>query len=185
MQYLNIECPAPITVFQPWEVNMILPGHDDKPIPVEYTLDYQKPHRVCAIDIDARDMELEIYVDGILRGLTSEFELDKSVNCADDWKACRAKNFSVGCVIVAPGDHIVKLVWGGTGAVISSRLRHKYFVIQNVISQSFYLIQEISTGAKTVDVGLCGGASIVLETPNQDLSRRSDTICLDCDNFCM
>jgi len=38
---------------------------------------------------------------------------------------------------------------------------------------------------KTVDVGLCGGASIALETPNQDLSCRSDTICLDCDNFCM
>jgi len=93
---------------------MILPGHDDKPIPVEYTLDYQKPHRVCAIDIDARDMELEIYVDGILRGLTSEFELDKSVNCADDWKDCRAQNFSTGCVIVSPGDHTVKLVWGGT-----------------------------------------------------------------------
>jgi len=113
MQLLDIECPGPVTIFQPWEVNTMLPGSDGKPIPIEYTLNYHKPHRVSAIDIDARDMEIEVYVDDILRGLTSDFDLNKSVNCGDDWRACRAQGFSVGAVVVPSGSHTVKLAWGG------------------------------------------------------------------------
>jgi len=100
---------------------MILPGRDDKPAPIEYTLDYQNPHRISAVDIDARDMELEIYVDGILRGLTSDFALNKSVNCGDNWKVCVAQNFSAGVVVVPPGNHTVKLAWGGKEFVPDTR----------------------------------------------------------------
>ena len=67
------------------------------------------------IDIDERDMQLSVYVDGIIRGVTTDFELDKSVSCGEDVQVCLAKNFSGGIVVVPPGRHTVKIVWCGKG----------------------------------------------------------------------
>jgi hypothetical protein len=119
----EIICNPPITVFQRWDINTIIQGLDGQPSPIEYTLEHKKPHRLSVVDIDARDMQMEIYVDGITRGLTTDFKLDKSVNCGEDIQTCLNLNLSGGVVVVPPGKHTVQIVWVGKGEnVVLDRL---------------------------------------------------------------
>jgi len=111
----EIICNAPTTVFQRWDINTIVPGLDGQPAPIEYTLEHKKPHRLSIVDIDTRDMQLAVYVDGVMKGLTTEFDLDKSVNCGENVQTCLNQNFSGGVVVVPPGRHAVKIVWFGKG----------------------------------------------------------------------
>jgi hypothetical protein len=110
----KLACHNP-TVFQKWDVNTIFPGPDGQPMPVEYTLHHSQPHRLSVIDIDARDMQLAVYVDGLLRGQTSDFELNKEVDCGEDIKTCLHMNYSGGVVVVPPGQHTVRIAWAGKG----------------------------------------------------------------------
>lgn len=111
-----VACKAPIT-FDPYHILTILPDPDGKPIPFEYTYKNRKPHRLTVIDVDKRDMRLEVFIDGHSRGLTRDFELDKSVDCGDNWIACLNQNFSAGVVVVPPGKHTIMLVWAGKGNI--------------------------------------------------------------------
>jgi hypothetical protein len=92
-----------------------VPGPDGYPLPIEYTLDVEKAHKLSIVDIDAMDMQMAVYVDEELRGLTRDFELDKARNCGDDLRACGTGGFSAGVVVVAPGKHTVKIEWAGKG----------------------------------------------------------------------
>jgi hypothetical protein len=110
-----IECSTPTTVFQPYDIHTILPGPDDHPLPLEYTLDHHKAHMLSVVDIDARDMQLAVYVDEELRGLTRDFELNKTINCGEDLRMCLSDGFSAGVVVVRPGNHTVRIEWVGKG----------------------------------------------------------------------
>lgn len=115
VQMSGVLCHEPTTVFQRWAINTIIPDFDGQPIPIEHTMDQKKAHRLSIVDIDARDMQLEVYVDGVSSGLTTDFCLDKSVNCGEDVATCLHQNFSGGVVVVPPGRHIVKIAWAGKG----------------------------------------------------------------------
>ncbi|KAF8885157.1 heme peroxidase [Infundibulicybe gibba] len=110
---LDVTCREPTSVFQKWDTNILLPGPDGQPTPIEYTMDHKKPHRLTLLDIDARDMQLDVLVDGVVRGRTTDFELDKTVDCGEDHNLCLKHNFSAGVVVVPPGKHTVKIVWVG------------------------------------------------------------------------
>ncbi|KAF8890657.1 heme peroxidase [Infundibulicybe gibba] len=100
------------TVLVPYEAQSFLPDADGVPIPLEYTLDHPKIHRLSIIDIDALDVRLAIYVDDVLRGVTRDFELDKANDCGDNLNLC-IKTHSAGGVNVPPGNHTVRVEWAG------------------------------------------------------------------------
>lgn len=102
-------------VFQPWDINTFVPGPDGHPLPIEYTLDIEKAHKLSVVDIDAMDVQMAVYVDDELRGVTGEFVLDKTNDCGDNLRACGTGGFSSGVVVVAPGNHTVKIEWAGKG----------------------------------------------------------------------
>jgi hypothetical protein len=110
-----IECPTPTTVFQPYDIHTILPGPDGHPLPLEYTLDHHKAHMLSVVDIDALDMQMAVYVDDELRGLTRDFELDKTKDCGEDLRTCLLEGWSAGFVVVRPGNHTVRVEWVGKG----------------------------------------------------------------------
>jgi hypothetical protein len=114
----SVECLMPTSVFQPYDIHSILPGPDDYPLPLEYTLDHHKSHMLSVVDIDARDMQMAIYVDDELRGLTRDFELNKTADCGEDLRTCLLGGFSAGFVVVRPGNHTVRIEWVGKGILL-------------------------------------------------------------------
>lgn len=94
----------------------MLPGPDDEPIPITYTLDTQRTHRVSVVDVDARDTRMLVYVDNVLRGETSDFVLNKTADCGTNPRDCVMQGWSTGVVVVPPGKHEVKIQWSGKGA---------------------------------------------------------------------
>lgn len=108
-----VECPTPTEVFQPYEIHTMLPGSDGHPVPLEYTIDHPKPHKLSVVDIDERDMQMAVYVDDDLRGLTRDFELNQTMNCGEDVATCLTSGFSAGVVVVRPGKHTVRIQWVG------------------------------------------------------------------------
>ena len=139
----EIVCNPPTTVFQQWDINTIVPGIDGQPSPIEYTLEHKKPHRLSVIDIDARDMQLGVYVDGVMRGLTTEFELDKSVNCGEDVQTCLNLNFSGGIIVVPPGRHTIKIVWAGKGKNIVLNLAHNDVHADTISQNTFRVLRTL------------------------------------------
>ncbi|KAF8664844.1 hypothetical protein AX16_000685 [Volvariella volvacea WC 439] len=108
-----LTCRPPTRIFQKWTPNTFLPGPDGYPMPVTYTLEHPRPHRLSIIDLDARDMQMAINVDGVPSGITSDFVLDKYVTCGDNISRCVNYNFSGGVVVVPPGRHTVEITWVG------------------------------------------------------------------------
>ena len=66
-------------------------------------------------DADKKDMRMAVHVDDILRGLTSDFELNREEDCGDDVYQCYAKQYSGGVVVIPPGNHTVRIAWAGKG----------------------------------------------------------------------
>ena len=121
--YEGGECPDP-TVFDAWNVRTFVPGLDDNPVPLEYFLKDRKAHKLSIVDIDARDTRMEIHVDGVNKGLTTEIQLDKTVDCGDNLGLCLQQGFSAGVVVVPPGKHTVRIQWVGEGQL--TRLQHTH-----------------------------------------------------------
>ena len=67
------------------------------------------------MDADQRDMQFTIWIDDVIAGVTSDFVLDKSVDCGDVAKTCWQKQFSMGIVDVPSGKHTVEIRWAGKG----------------------------------------------------------------------
>ncbi|EPQ54046.1 heme peroxidase [Gloeophyllum trabeum ATCC 11539] len=114
-------CRQPLTAFDPWHAETIRPGPDGKPRPIEYTYKSRRPHRLSVVDIDKRDMQLELFVDGQSRGVTTEFTLDKAVDCGEDLRRCLQERFSAGVIEIPPGKHTVKIAWAGKEFVEGTR----------------------------------------------------------------
>jgi hypothetical protein len=62
-------------------------------------------------------MQLQVFIDGVLNASTTDFELDRSVNCREDVKRCFEQRFSSAVVTVPPGMHTVEVAWSGKGAI--------------------------------------------------------------------
>lgn len=112
---VSVDCPTPTIVFQPWDINTFVLGEDGHPIPIEYTLDHPKAHKLSIVDIDTMDTQMAVYVDNELRGVTRDFEVNKTNSCGESHGACVKGGFSAGVVVVGPGRHTVKIAWIGKG----------------------------------------------------------------------
>ncbi|TFK37629.1 heme peroxidase [Crucibulum laeve] len=118
----NVECQEPYTQFQPWDFTSFHPGPDDEPLPIVYTINHHTPHSLSIVDVDARDVRMSVWIDDVLRGLTSEFELDKEVQCQSDLRMCLDKGFSAGYVVIPEGNHTVRIEWEGKEFVPGSEM---------------------------------------------------------------
>ncbi|KAF7968054.1 hypothetical protein HWV62_32073, partial [Athelia sp. TMB] len=114
------KCNGPFTTdtkpYHKYQAFSFVPGRGtDKPLPYKYTTKDKKPHRMTIMDADQRDMQFTIWIDGIIAGVTSDFVLDKSVDCGEVAKTCWQKQFSMGIVDVPSGKHTVEIRWAGKG----------------------------------------------------------------------
>lgn len=82
---------------------------------LNYTSNNSTAHRLSVYDVDKRDMRMAIYVDDILRGLTTDFDLDLEEDCGLDVHLCYQKGFSAGWLVVPAGEHQVSIQWNGKG----------------------------------------------------------------------
>ena len=111
----DILCPEPIKHWHNWEAVTMAAGREGVPQPLTYTLNNSTAHRLSVYDVDKRDMRMAIYVDNILRGLTSDFELNLEEDCGVNVYLCAQKNFSAGFLVVPAGKHEVRIEWNGKG----------------------------------------------------------------------
>ncbi|KAF7973363.1 hypothetical protein HWV62_15541 [Athelia sp. TMB] len=112
------KCNGPFTThtkpYHKYQAFSFVPGRGtDKPLPYKYTTKDKKPHRMTIMDADQRDMQFTIWIDGIIAGVTSDFVLDKSVDCGEVARTCWQKQFSMGIVDVPSGKHTVEIRWAG------------------------------------------------------------------------
>ena len=59
------------------------------------------------VDLDKRDIELQMWVDNEYRGST-DVELDSNVDCGEDVTRCLDLHFGAAFVVVPPGRHTVR-----------------------------------------------------------------------------
>ena len=85
------------------------------PQELNYTSNNNTAHRLSVFDVDKRDMRMAIYVDDVLRGLTSDFDLNLEEDCGLNVYLCARKNFSGGLVVIPAGKHQVSIQWSGKG----------------------------------------------------------------------
>jgi hypothetical protein len=90
-------------------------GRHGVPEALNYTSNNSTAHRLSVFDADKRDMRMAIYVDNILRGLTSDFDLDLEEDCGLNVYLCARKNFSAGLLVVPAGNHEVSIQLSGKG----------------------------------------------------------------------
>ncbi|KAJ2933211.1 hypothetical protein H1R20_g3912, partial [Candolleomyces eurysporus] len=111
--HLNtVKCSNP-THIRPWEAYTMLPGPDNRTAPFIVTLDNPKKRRISFVDIDQRDMRFKVSVNGKKKALSSDFVLDRRVECGDDAEQCLKKGFSQASVIVSGGKQVLKVEWVG------------------------------------------------------------------------
>ena len=67
------------------------------------------------IDVDKRDLRLNLWVDSQNKGLTRDFVLNKSMDCGENLSSCLKLGYSAGVIVVPPGKHTVKFEWAGKG----------------------------------------------------------------------
>ncbi|KAF8797699.1 heme peroxidase [Phlegmacium glaucopus] len=106
-------CPDPIKYWHNWEVAIMAAGTEGIPQPLKYISNNKTAHRLSVYDADKRDMRMAIYVDDILRGLTSEFDLNLEEDCGLDIYMCAQKGYSAGLLVIPPGKHEVRIEWNG------------------------------------------------------------------------
>lgn len=91
-------------------------GEDGKLIPIEYTLDLPTNHHLSFVDVDEKDMRMNLVLDGVSMGLSTEVQLNKSESCGDKYGECLDRKFSAGDVDWMPaGKHTVRIEWAGVG----------------------------------------------------------------------
>jgi hypothetical protein len=111
----DILCPDPIKLWHGWEAATMTAGPDGVPLPLEYISNNSTAHKLSVFDVDKRDMQMAIYVDDDLRGVTSDFDLDLEEDCGLDGPVCAQKRFSGGWLVIPPGKHEVRIEWNGKG----------------------------------------------------------------------
>ncbi|KAF8064174.1 heme peroxidase [Lyophyllum atratum] len=113
-----VACAKPTKLLHTYEIMAFVPGSDGvHPDPIEYNLDDKKAHRLSLMAIDTRDLRMGVYVDNVLRGLTTRIVRNSTETCGEKFSECLAKKFSSGVVVVPPGNHSVRIEWAGNGLV--------------------------------------------------------------------
>ncbi|KAH7928584.1 heme peroxidase [Leucogyrophana mollusca] len=120
--YLFTRACASPRHLRPWEVYTMLPGPDNRTTPFMYTLHHPRQRRLSFVDIDTRDMRFKIFVDGKLKDISTDFDLDKSIDCGQDANKCIDEGFSKGSVIVPAGKHAIKVEWIGKETIPGTNL---------------------------------------------------------------
>ncbi|KAG6830533.1 hypothetical protein H0H92_000205 [Tricholoma furcatifolium] len=114
----NSTCRTPTTLIHPYQMHAFLPGSDGvHPEPLEYTLDGTKPHRLSIVAIGNRDLRMGVYVDDVLRGMTTRIVRNSTESCGEVVSDCLAKKFSAGLVVVPAGNHSVRIEWASNGFI--------------------------------------------------------------------
>lgn len=83
-------------------------------------------------------MRLNLFIDSELKGLTTEFVLDRSVDCGDDLRLCLRLGFSAAAIVVPPGKHTVKIVWAGKGIGRSHCQNFLYLLVDTLRFHTWY-----------------------------------------------
>ncbi|KAG6837767.1 hypothetical protein H0H93_001694 [Arthromyces matolae] len=108
----HIACGTPLKLMHPYQIHAFVPGPDGiQPQPLEYSMNSEKAHRLSVVAIDNRDLRMGVYVDEVLRGMTSRIERNSSETCGENVSNCLRMKFSSGVVIVPSGNHTVRVEW--------------------------------------------------------------------------
>ncbi|KAF5338924.1 hypothetical protein D9611_008742 [Ephemerocybe angulata] len=108
----TFSCANP-THIRPWESYTMLPGPDNRTMPFIVTLDSPKKRRITFVDLDQRDMQFKVSVDGRKKAVSSDFVLDRRIDCGDRVEQCLEMGFSTVQVIIPSGKKTIKLEWTG------------------------------------------------------------------------
>ncbi|TFK61377.1 heme peroxidase [Pluteus cervinus] len=114
---LDSICPN-TTILQPWQTHSLYEHHANQPAPFIITLTHtgNQPRKLTFIDIDKRDMQFKVFVDGKLRALSTDFRSDRRLDCGEDPEKCGELGYSTAEVLVKKGTHEVKFEWAGSGS---------------------------------------------------------------------
>ncbi|KAG5636079.1 hypothetical protein H0H81_009199 [Sphagnurus paluster] len=113
-----VECALPTTRWTEYEIQAFAPGSDGvTPDPIEYTSTKSRAHQLTVVAIDTKDLRMGVYVDDVLRGITTAIERNPTETCGESVNECLTKKFSSGVVTVPPGKHTVRIEWADNGLI--------------------------------------------------------------------
>lgn len=95
----------------------MLSGPDNRTMPFIVTLDNPRKRRITFADLDQRDMQFKVSVNGKKKATSSDFVLDKRIDCGDRVDECLRMGFSTAQVIIPGGKKMIKLEWIGNGTL--------------------------------------------------------------------
>ncbi|SRR6266550_4511742 len=105
----NTQCGLPLKTIENWHVRYFRPkwfGLFGGPGKITYHTWSRKARQISIVDLDMRDIEIRMRVDGEDRGHNS-VELDPYVYCGEDVKKCIDMGFGSALILVPPGRHKV------------------------------------------------------------------------------
>ena len=101
----------PLTTIEEWHIRAFRPkwfGLFGEPAPIIYqTPRGRKAHQISVIDLDKRDIELQMWVDKKYMG-SRDVELNSTVDCGEDIGKCINLDFGSALVVVPSGRHTVR-----------------------------------------------------------------------------
>ena len=104
-------CNGPGTIIEDWHIRTFRPkwfGLFGEPAPIIYQTPHGlKAHHIAVVDIDKRDIELQLWVDQEYMGY-HPVELNSTVDCGVDIVKCLNLDFASGYFVVRPGRHAVR-----------------------------------------------------------------------------
>ncbi|KAF8724506.1 hypothetical protein AX14_008737 [Amanita brunnescens Koide BX004] len=105
------QCGMPLTTIEEWHIRAFRPkwfGLFGEPAPIIYqTPRGRKAHQISVIDLDKRDIELQMWVDKKYMG-SRDVELNSTVDCGEDIGKCINLDFGSALVVVPSGRHTVR-----------------------------------------------------------------------------
>ncbi|KAF8676698.1 hypothetical protein AX14_004845 [Amanita brunnescens Koide BX004] len=108
---INTQCGQPLTTIEDWHVKAFRPkwfGLIGEPAPIIYRTPFRlKAHQISVVDLDKRDIEIQIWVDKEYMG-SRDIELNSTVDCGDDIGKCIELEFATALLVVPPGRHAVR-----------------------------------------------------------------------------
>ncbi|KAF8708899.1 hypothetical protein AX14_013538 [Amanita brunnescens Koide BX004] len=108
---IYMQCGPPLTTVEDWHIKTFRPkwfGQFGEPAPIIYrTPKGHKAHQISIVDLDKRDIELQVWVDKYDMGFRDVL-LDSTVDCGEDLAKCLQLGFASALFVVPPGRHTVR-----------------------------------------------------------------------------
>lgn len=106
-----MQCGSPLTTVEDWHIKTFRPkwfGQFGEPAPIIYrTPKGHKAHQISIVDLDKRDIGLQVWVDKYDMGFRDVL-LDSTVDCGEDLAKCLELGFASVLFVVPPGRHTVR-----------------------------------------------------------------------------